>query len=151
MSELGFSFVRDPVIRDLARLSSALDTIANADRKSDISAAFFGGKFNAFMDLSETDKEYILHADIPGVKKDDIDISIKENVLTIAGERSTNKEIKDDQRHLVERAYGKFARSLRLPNNANADKVAASFDNGVLQLVFPKKPLDDGVKKISIN
>ncbi|KAJ3377364.1 Heat shock protein HSP 90-beta, partial [Entophlyctis sp. JEL0112] len=59
-------------------------------------------------------------------------------------------EIKDDQRHLVERAYGKFSRSLRLPNDANADKAVASFDSGVLQLVFPKKPLDDGVKKISV-
>ncbi|KAJ3340099.1 hypothetical protein HDU83_007261 [Entophlyctis luteolus] len=138
------------VLRDLARLSSVLDTIANAERKGDLSSSFFGGKFNAYMDLSETEKEYILHADIPGVKKDEIDISIKENVLTISGERTANKEIKDDQRHLVERAYGKFSRSLRLPNDANADKAVASFDSGVLQLVFPKKPLDDGVKKISV-
>ncbi|KAJ3357791.1 tRNA-specific adenosine deaminase 1 [Entophlyctis luteolus] len=70
----------------------------------DLSSSFFGGKFNAYMDLSEIEKEYILHADIPGVKKDEINISIKGNVLTISGERSANKEIKDDQRHVVERA-----------------------------------------------
>ncbi|KAJ3206660.1 tRNA-specific adenosine deaminase 1 [Entophlyctis luteolus] len=71
---------------------------------TDLSSSFFGGKFNAYMDLSEIEKEYILHADIPGVKKDEINISIKGNVLTISGERSANKEIKDDQRHVVERA-----------------------------------------------
>ncbi|KAJ3377321.1 hypothetical protein HDU84_008776 [Entophlyctis sp. JEL0112] len=138
MSRFGISFTADPVVRDLARLSSVLDTIANAERKGDLSSSFFGGKFNAYMDLSETEKDTSCTRTFP------------ENVLTISGERTANKEIKDDQRHLVERAYGKFSRSLRLPNDANADKAVASFDSGVLQLVFPKKPLDDGVKKISV-
>ncbi|KAJ3192999.1 hypothetical protein HDU83_000294 [Entophlyctis luteolus] len=155
MSVIGFPhsslFVRDPFVRDFDRLFNAqLNALSAADGRRDVAPAFFGGQFNARIDLTETEKGYLVHADVPGVKKEEVEIVVKDNILTISGERSVNKEIKDDQRHLVERSFGKFSRSLRLPNDANADNVEASMENGVLELLFPKKPLDAGVKKISL-
>ncbi|KAJ3210708.1 hypothetical protein HDU83_004645 [Entophlyctis luteolus] len=152
MSMIGFPFIRDPFARDFENLLNAqLNVLSNAEGRNDRSSSVpYGGPFIPRMDLSESDQGYILHTDVPGVKKNELDINVKENVLTISGERTSNKEIKEEQRHLVERSYGKFSRSLRLPNDADADRVAASMENGVLQLVFPKKPLDAGVKKISI-
>ncbi|KAJ3206731.1 hypothetical protein HDU82_004335, partial [Entophlyctis luteolus] len=133
------------------RLSAKLDALAHSDSRRDISTALVGrGKFPVRIDLSETDKGYLLHADVPGVHKNEVDVSVKENILTISGERNHNKYLHEDQRHLVERPFGKFSRSLRLPNDADSDKVTASMVNGVLELVFPKKPLGEGVKKIAM-
>ncbi|KAJ3394116.1 hypothetical protein HDU84_000144 [Entophlyctis sp. JEL0112] len=141
-----------PVYRDLQRLSDKLDAVAapSGSRREVASVLFGSGQFTPRIDLSETDKGYVLHADVPGVNKNEIDVSVKDNILTISGERSKSTDIGDDQRHLVERLFGKFSRSLRLPNDANSDKVTASLENGVLELVFPKKPLDEGVRKISV-
>ncbi|KAJ3211587.1 Heat shock protein HSP 90-beta [Entophlyctis luteolus] len=144
-------FARDPLTRDFGRLlNSQLDSILNFGGYNDLAPQIFGGQFNARMDLSETEKGYTVCADVPGVNKEDIDIHVKDNLLTISGERSSDKEIKDDQRHIVERSYGKFSRSLRLPNDADADKVTASMENGVLELLFGKKPSGAVVKKISL-
>ncbi|KAJ3203291.1 hypothetical protein HDU83_000660 [Entophlyctis luteolus] len=144
-------FIRDPFTRDFDQLlNTHLNSITNPDYKNENVSGFFGSQFNTHLDVSETDKGYVVHADVPGVKKEEVDVHIKDGVLTISGERSNNKEIKDGQRHVVERSYGKFSRSIRLPEDANADKVTASMENGVLELVFEKKPLGAGYKKIAL-
>jgi HSP20 family protein len=90
------------------------------------------------MDLVETDDHLVLRGDLPGMTEDDVNIEIKDNVLTVSGERKTEREDKREGYHRAERAFGSFSRSLSLPAGVDADKVEANFDNGVLEVRIPK-------------
>jgi HSP20 family protein len=110
-----------------------------------------GGAFAPAVDVSETENEYHVRADLPGVKKDDLDISIQDGMLTINAEtREEKKEEKEGRVIRQERRYGKFVRSMRLGDAVNVGNIKASYKDGVLDLVLPKtekvKP-----KKISVN
>jgi HSP20 family protein len=109
--------------------------------------AFFGGAGNGgtrarrwvpAMDLVETDEHLVLRADLPGLRKDDVNIEIKDGALTVSGERRAEHEEKSEGFYRIERAFGGFSRSLTLPDGIDADKVDASFDNGVLEVRIPK-------------
>ncbi len=101
------------------------------------------------IDLSETNKEYIVRAEIPGVDPKDFDIALNNNVLTIRGERKHEKETKEEDFHRIERVYGTFTRSIQLPGEVNADKVSANYKNGVLEITLPKVK-EEAVKKIPV-
>jgi HSP20 family protein len=90
------------------------------------------------MDLVESDDHLVLRADLPGMSEDDVDIEIKDGVLTISGERKSEQEEKGEGFHRVERAFGRFSRSLTLPQGVDATKVAANFKDGVLEVKVPK-------------
>ena len=90
------------------------------------------------MDLVETDDHLVLRADLPGLDKEDVEIEVKDGVLTVSGERRTEQEDSTDGYHRVERAYGRFSRSLSLPQGIDADQVQADFDKGVLEVRIPK-------------
>jgi HSP20 family protein len=90
------------------------------------------------MDLLETEDHLVLRGDLPGLTEDDVDIEIKDNVLTVSGERKTENEEKSEGYYRVERAFGSFSRSLTLPHGVDADRVEASFDKGVLEVLIPK-------------
>lgn len=90
------------------------------------------------MDLIETEDHFVLRADLPGLERDDVEIEAKEGVLTIAGERKAEHEDKGEGYHRVERAFGRFSRSLELPQGVTPDSVRASFDRGVLEVRIPK-------------
>ena len=90
------------------------------------------------MDLVETEDHLVLKADLPGLSEDDVEIEVKDGVLTVSGERSAEHEQKGEGYHRVERSFGRFSRSLTLPQGTNADKVDASFENGVLEVRVPK-------------
>jgi HSP20 family protein len=90
------------------------------------------------MDLVETDEQLVLRGDLPGMTEDDVDIEIKDGVLTVSGERKAEHEDKGEGYHRVERSFGRFSRSLSLPQGIEPDKVEASFDNGVLEVRIPK-------------
>jgi HSP20 family protein len=99
------------------------------------------------LDVFESDDDVSVRASIPGVKPEDIDISVTGDVLTIKGETSEEKEEKTGNYHLRERRYGAFQRSVSLPTLVKADKAEAVFENGVLTLTLPKV---DEVKPKSI-
>jgi HSP20 family protein len=90
------------------------------------------------MDLVETEDHLVLRGDLPGMTEDDVDIEIKDNVLTVSGERKSESEEKGEGFHRVERAFGSFSRSLTLPQGIDPDKVEAHFENGVLEVQIPK-------------
>jgi HSP20 family protein len=90
------------------------------------------------MDLLETEDHLLLRGDLPGLTEDDVDIEIKDNVLTVSGERKTDNEEKSEGYYRVERAFGSFSRSLTLPHGVDADKVEANFEKGVLEVRIPK-------------
>ena len=90
------------------------------------------------VDISETDNEFIIKAEIPEVGKEDLKVTVDNNVLTIRGERKQEKEEKGKKFHRVERYYGTFARSFTLPENVDQAKIEASFKDGMLNLRLPK-------------
>ena len=103
------------------------------------------------MDVTETDKGYLINADLPGLKKEDVHIHLQEDMLTIEGERKEENVEETATRHLVERSYGRFSRSFRLPNDANPNECSASMEHGVLQVTVGKRePAEAGRKRISV-
>ena len=91
------------------------------------------------VDVSETGDKITVKAEIPGMEAKDIDIAMVGDTLTIKGEKKAEKEEKDENYHMVERSYGSFSRSMKLPATVDPDKVDASYKNGVLTIVLPKK------------
>jgi len=99
----------------------------------------------------EADDAYYIEVDLPGVKKENISIDVKDNILTISGERVVEEKRKDDEFYRVESVYGKFARSFTLPEDVDSDKIEAKAENGVLIVKIPKvQVVDKAPKKIEI-
>lgn len=96
------------------------------------------GDWTPRVDISETDKEFVIKAEIPEVKKEDVKVSVDNGVVTIQGERKQEKEDKGKKFHRVERYYGSFVRSFSLPDNIDETKIKASFQDGMLNLEIPK-------------
>lgn len=90
------------------------------------------------VDVSETKNDLVIRAELPGLDPKDIDISMNNGFLTIKGEKKNEKEEKEENYHLIERSYGSFTRSVRLPREVQSDKITASFKNGVLKITLPK-------------
>jgi HSP20 family protein len=90
------------------------------------------------MDLVEGDDQFLLRADLPGLSEDDINIEFRDNTLTISGERKAEHEQRERGWYRLERQYGRFSRSLSLPEGVDADAVAARFEHGVLEVRIPK-------------
>lgn len=89
-------------------------------------------------DISETEKEYVVKAELPGVKREDVKVTLDNGVLTIQGERRHEKEEKSEKTHRTERFYGSFSRSFTLPENADANGIRAESKDGVLSVRVPK-------------
>ncbi len=90
------------------------------------------------MDVSEDDRQYAITVELPGIRKDDVHVELQEGMLTIRGEKSSEREEKKEQRRYMERTYGSFSRSCRLPGDADGDRLDASFKDGVLTITIPK-------------
>jgi HSP20 family protein len=90
------------------------------------------------VDLAEDDKEYLIKAELPEVKKEAVKVTVENGVLTITGERKFEKEEENKKYHRIERAYGSFMRSFSLPEGAAGDKINAEFKDGVLKVHLPK-------------
>jgi HSP20 family protein len=97
-----------------------------------------GTEWAPTVDITEDEKEFLLKADLPEVKKEDVKVTVEEEVLTITGERKVEKEDKGKKYHRLERAYGNFLRSFTLPPGAEGAKVSAEFKDGVLKVHLPK-------------
>lgn len=103
------------------------------------------------VNVAETDKAVEVTAEIPGVDSKDIDVQLKDGVLTIKGEKKEEKDEKQKDYHVVERSYGMFERSFTVPSEVDAGKVEAAFDKGVLKVTLPKLPAAQAkVQKIEV-
>jgi HSP20 family protein len=118
----------EPFSGDLHRLFNTLfeDTAAPAQR------------WVPAMDLVEADDHFLLKADLPGLGQDDVSIEVRDNALTISGERKAEHEQRERGWYRVERSFGRFSRSLTLPEGVDADAITANFDRGVLSVTIPK-------------
>jgi len=116
----------------------------NSERESDAVANWYPPT-----DIIETKDNYILKLEVPGMKKEDVNIELKANVLTIKGERKEQKEIKEESYHRIESFSGAFSRSFSLPDNIDSQNVSASMKDGVLELKIAKAE-DKKSKNIAI-
>jgi HSP20 family protein len=124
---------------------SVWDPFADLNRvQREFEKSFFQGRnrpadFAPMVDVHEDEDALVLRADLPGVNREDIEIQVDANVLTLKGERKLEQENDRRRYHRVERSYGSFVRQWQIPTNIDASKVDASFENGILTLKLPKK------------
>ncbi|MDH5399465.1 MAG: Hsp20/alpha crystallin family protein [Cyclobacteriaceae bacterium] len=95
-------------------------------------------KFAPNVDIAETEKAYEIHVAVPGMKKEDFHIDLQEKTLTVSGERKWKEEETAKNFHRVETQYGSFSRSFNVPDNVNAEKISAAYNNGILEIELPK-------------
>lgn len=132
--------VRWDPIREVASMRNQMDRLmadvfnAPATWQNDE----YAGYMRLALDVSENDENYTVHASVPGMNPDDLDISFTENTLTIKGESKDERVDENEKWHLRERRFGSFMRTISLPTMINADAIEANFDNGVLTLTLPK-------------
>jgi len=101
------------------------------------------------VDIHEDSNNIYLKAELPGIKKDELNIAVEGDTLTIKGEKKHESEVKEEQFHVMERTYGSFSRSFSLPTNVDSSKVRADYKDGVLTLTLPKKE-ESKPKKIEV-
>jgi HSP20 family protein len=108
------------------------------------------GTFTPNVNTREGEYAYHIDLDLPGVKKEDMSIDIKDNILTVSGERNFKEEVKEEDYYKVETNFGKFSRGFSLPENADLENIDASAQNGVLEVVIPKIAKPKNVTKVNI-
>ena len=136
--------------RELDRLRREMDRLF--DRLTEWKPFFLRGEEGQWLpavDISETAKEVIVRAELPGMELDDIDVSLSGNMLKIQGERKQETEEEDENFHKVERSYGAFVRTIQLPAEVDPDGVKATYKKGVLTVKMPKTKAE-AMKKIEI-
>jgi HSP20 family protein len=122
------------------------DVVSIQDEMNRLFDDFFGrvpakdvdGRWIPSVDISENENSLYVDVEIPGMKKEDIKVSLEHNVLSLKGEKKQEKEFKEENYHRWERRYGSFARSFELPVPVQADKIKASYKSGVLHVELPK-------------
>jgi HSP20 family protein len=121
-----------------ARLTGLLGPTPRMLKEGKTDEALTVAEWMPLVDIVEDDKEYLIKAELPEVKKEDVKVTVVDDVLTIAGERMMLKEEKTKKCRRIERAYGTFARSFALPDDADAAKIQAEFKDGLLKIHLAK-------------
>jgi len=98
----------------------------------------------------EGENAYHIEVELPGIKKEDVDVKVDGNVLTISGERKLKDEVKEEDYYKVESRYGSFSRSFTLPEKVDVEHIHAEADNGIVEIIIPKLTIDTSSKKIEI-
>lgn len=126
--------------RELEEMERRLSTLFGRQsvRPDGEKEAMTMAEWSPLVDITEDEKEYVIKAEVPDVKKEDIKLTVENNVLSISGERKTEKEEKGKRYHRVERTYGSFMRSFTLPEDADGTKVSADYKDGMLNVRLPK-------------
>jgi HSP20 family protein len=132
------ALVRWDPVRDLDSLQSDMNRLFDGFFQGRAGNGGARRRWIPAMDLVETEDHLVLRADLPGLSEDDVAIEVKDNVLTVSGERRAEHEEKSEGFYRVERAFGGFSRSLTLPRGIDAAAIKASFDRGVLEVKVPK-------------
>lgn len=138
-------------MRDFRRGFNFLSSILD-DYSKDYKESGFNADFYPTINTREGEFAYHVEVDLPGIKKDDINISIEDNRLTISGERKLKDEVKEENYYKIESSYGSFSRSFSLPEEVDVENIHAESKDGVLEVTIPKleNASVDKVKKISI-
>lgn len=126
---------RDPLARELDTWRNALENLLNEVPES---AYQTDRPWTLALDVAEKEDGFVVKASVPGINPDDLEITFSDNILTIKGEMKEDKDVEEGKYHLRERRYGLFQRSIALPVPIDADKIEATYNDGVLTLNIPK-------------
>jgi HSP20 family protein len=145
------ALVRWEPVRELNSLQQEMNRLFSSffDTPTTTNGGSYARRWIPAMDLVETDEEYVLTADLPGLGQDDINLEFEDNVLTVSGERKSEHSERKEGYYRVERASGSFSRSLTLPEGVDPEVGKATFDKGVLEVRIPK-PEQRKPKKVAI-
>ncbi len=134
------ALVRWDPFRDLISFKERMDRLFEdaLGRSRGVDESLAPGSWSPAVDIYETGENIVMKAEIPGINRKNITLEVKENTLTLKGERKFEKEVKEENYHRIERSYGSFQRSFTLPSNIERDKVEAKFQDGILEVTLPK-------------
>jgi HSP20 family protein len=144
------TIVRWEPLREVSSLQTEMNRLFNTMFESPTVGNGGTRRWSPAMDLLETEDHFVLRADLPGMREEDVAIELEDNVLTVSGERKADHEENGEGFYRVERAFGSFSRSLTLPRGIDAEAVNAGFTNGVLEVRIPK-PEQRKPRKIAIS
>jgi HSP20 family protein len=134
------AIVRYDPFRDLRSLQEEVNRVFSTNLNRAFGDEGIGrGAWAPSVDIYENKDQIVLEAELPGMKREDFDLSIENNVITLRGERRFEKTDDNDNYHRVERSYGSFTRSFTLPQTVNAEDAKAEYSNGVLRVTLPKR------------
>jgi HSP20 family protein len=141
VKECAMKLMRLDPFREMETLSGRLNRLFGNPLPVDlpVDGSVFGDWMPA-MDIEENDKEYLIKADLPSIKREEVKVGIVDGVLTVEGERKQEKEEKGKKFHRVERSFGRFVRRIAVPTDVDEQKVTAAFTDGVLNVHLPKSP-----------
>ncbi len=134
------SIVRYDPFRDLRTLQEEVNRLFSTNLTRGFGEEGIGrGAWNPSVDIYENKDHIVLEAELPGMKREDFELSVENNVITLRGERQFEKKEDNDNYHRVERSYGSFTRSFTLPQTVSAEGATAEYKNGVLRVTMPKR------------
>jgi HSP20 family protein len=119
------------------RMNKLFEDVMRSPNRSD--EGFAVAAWAPAVDIYETDKEIVMKAELPEMQEKDIEIKVEDTILIVAGERKMEKEVKEENYHRIERSYGSFHRSFTLPHSVDRENIKASYKDGVLKVVLPKR------------
>ena len=138
-TEMQKTLTRWEPLREMEEFQNRLSTLfGRPQRRGNGREEITLPEWTPLADITEDEKEYLIQAELPEIKKEDVKVTVENGVLTISGERKFEKEEKNKKYHRVERGYGTFMRSFTLPDDADANKIKAEFKNGLLKMHLPK-------------
>lgn len=108
-----------------------------------------GGRWRPAIDVSETESAFVVRLEVPGIDKEDLEITCSDGLLTLSGEKRVDEEAQNADTHYRERRFGRFRRTLRIPDSVRTDAIDAAYKNGVLRVTLPKRTADR-TRKVTI-
>ena len=131
---------RRDAAQELLRLHDRINRLFNLSHQHELEDdSMISGNWVPACDIVETSDALIVRAEVPGVRRDDIDISLDNGVLTLRGHRDLEKETQERTYHRIERSYGSFSRSFTLPRSVDAERITAVYTDGVLEIRMPRR------------
>lgn len=143
-------FGGDPFLSLHREMNRLFDDVFRGSVVPSAGASEGGGMLMPHMDVSETDNEVHIRAELPGVTDQDVEVTLNDDVLTIRGEKKFERKDEKENYHFVERSYGTFQRSVRLPFGVEPDQVKANFEHGVLTVTLPKTAEQQRSRRIEV-
>lgn len=143
------SIIKYDPFRELRSLQDEMNRLFMTNYSRGSEEGFASGAWSPKVDIFENKENLVIEAELPGMKREDVDVSIENNVLTLHGERKFEKKDDGDNYHRVERSYGSFTRSFTLPQTVTADGATADFKNGILRVQLLKRE-ETKARKIEI-
>jgi len=127
--------VREPFWKEFSLVSNRLNRLMDTPHEDNNDSL---GRWSTAVDIFEKGGEVVIYAELPGIKKEDIDVRVENNVLTLRGKKERTEEVKEEGYFRAERTYGSFSRSFSLPTTVEVGKIAADYKDGILTLRLPK-------------